>query len=270
MSRTRLPRIIWGTSAAAAAAIALAGCGSTTDAGAAASEVRSSATPTSTATAGTPGSGTGSGTGSPGEGSPSTGSPGTGTGDGSGTGTGDGSGTGTGDGSGTGTGDGSGTGTPAGTPTGGAPGDGRGGDGGGDYPLCTSDTLSAYLTNRSFVETNRYVTLVLTNTSRTTCNLRGFASLQLLNAGGLVETRVEHHGTPQTVTLGGHDSAYERLHWTSEHAGDEGNPCQPTATTLRVYTLYQTRPHTVSWNHGPVCNHGRIWLTPITLNTAGY
>ncbi|MGP4026747.1 DUF4232 domain-containing protein [Actinomadura sp. 3N407] len=131
--------------------------------------------------------------------------------------------------------------------------------------------LSARLSNRNFVETNRYVTLILTNTSGSTCKLRGFASLQLVNDGGLVETRVRQHGTPRTVTLRSHDWAYERLHWTSEHASDESVPCQPTATTLQVYTLYQTRPLTAFWNNGPVCQHGTIWLTPITPNsTPGY
>ena len=157
-----------------------------------------------------------------------------------------------------------------------APGDGRGGDGGGagggggDYPLCTKGTLNAYLSNRTFVETNRYVTLVLTNTSRTTCTLRDWAGLELLNASGVIETDVRRHGTPRPVTLRGHDSAYARLNWTSEPAADEGNPCQPTATTLRVYTLYQTDPHRVPWTLGPICQHNRIWLTPFALNTAGY
>ncbi|XRQ11722.1 DUF4232 domain-containing protein [Actinomadura welshii] len=255
-----MPRIIWGTLAAAAVTAALTGCGLTGTAGPAASEAGGSATPTTSTTAGTAGSD--AGTGAPAEGSPSAGAPGTGTG------------TGTGDGSGTGTGDGSGTGTPTGTPTGEAPGDGHGGDGGGagggDYPLCTRGTLNAYLIDRSFVETNRYVTLVMTNTSRTTCNLRDFARFQLLNASGLLESSVEHNGTAQTVTLRGHDRAYARLHWTSEHASDEGTPCQPTPTTLRVYTLYQTEPHTVSWTHGPVCHHGRIWLTPFTSTAPGH
>ncbi|MFG2085640.1 MULTISPECIES: DUF4232 domain-containing protein [unclassified Spirillospora] len=238
-----MPRIIWGTLAAAAVTVTLTGCGLTSNAGPAASEVGSSTTPTSTATAGTQGSATGSD--SPGKGSPSTGSPGTG----------------------------SGTGTGTGTETGESPGGGVGGDGAADYPLCTSAVLNARLSNRSFVETNRYVTLILTNTSKTTCKLRGFASLQLINADGLVETRVSRHGTPRTVTLRGHDWAYERLHWTSEPDGGESGtgPCQPTATTLQVYTLYQTQPLTASWTNGPVCHHGRIWLTPITPNTTpGY
>ncbi|TDE27333.1 DUF4232 domain-containing protein [Actinomadura sp. 6K520] len=129
--------------------------------------------------------------------------------------------------------------------------------------------LSASLTNRSFVETNRYVTLVLTNISGTSCTVRGWSDLQLVNAAGLVSTNVMRHGTPRTVTLpsGGH--AYERLYWTSELAADESVPCQPAANALKVVPPDETRQLEAPWWYGPVCQHGDISLTPLTANPTG-
>ncbi|TDC55011.1 DUF4232 domain-containing protein [Actinomadura sp. KC345] len=129
--------------------------------------------------------------------------------------------------------------------------------------------LSASLTSSYAVETNRYVTLVLTNTSETSCTVRGWSGLQLVNAAGLVDTDVIRHGTPRTVALpsGGH--AYERLYWTSELAADEAVPCQPTANALKVVPPGQTRQLEAPWSHGPVCRHGEISLTPLSASPTG-
>ncbi|NVI92024.1 DUF4232 domain-containing protein [Actinomadura sp. BRA 177] len=128
--------------------------------------------------------------------------------------------------------------------------------------------LEARLANRYAVETNRYVTLILTNTSGTPCTIRGWAGLQLVNDDGVVPTRVRRDGTPRTVTIPSHGYAWERLYWTSELAGDESVPCQPTPTRLWVIPPDQTRHLTTLWNQGPVCRHGTISLTPIAESPA--
>jgi hypothetical protein len=230
----------------AAIAIALAGCGTSSTAGPTAAELGGSATPSETATAAAPGAG------SPGKGSPASGSPSAEPSSGTGTGTG--------------TGDGSGPG--AGSETGERPGGGLGGDGTGPHPSCTDGTLGARLANRYAIETNRYVTLILTNTSRTTCTIRGWSRLQLVNGSGSLPTRVMRHGTPRTLTLPGHGYVWERLYWTSEPADDESLPCQATPTTLRVTPPGHTRYLSTVWNQGAVCGHGTISLTPVEESPA--
>ncbi|GGU18816.1 DUF4232 domain-containing protein [Actinomadura livida] len=245
---TPLPKIIWGPLAAAAVATALAGCGPAENAGPAAAEAGGPAPPAGSTTAGAPGSGTGTEPGSPGTGAPS--------------------------------------GTPSAVdaPTTGPPGGGKAGGPGGEAPAgeapgvagagaggprCTGAMLSASLINRYFIETNRYVTLVLTNTSGTTCTVRGWSDLQLVNAAGLVHTNVLRHGTPQTVTLPSGGRAYERLYWTSETAADEGVPCRPTANALKIVPPDETRQLEAPWLYGAVCQHGDISLTPLTANPTG-
>lgn len=243
-----MPRPFWGTLAAAAVTAALAGCGSNANAGpASASEGGGSATPTSSSTTGSEATGTEPG--SPGKGSPANGSPSTGTGGGSGTGT----GTATGTGSGTGGGDG----TSVEKET----------DDGAEFPRCTNDILVAHVTKPSGSVGNRYAYLVLTNNYRGPCFLRGWSELQLANDDGPVPTQVVREGDPFRILVPAGASAYERLHWTVVHTGDEtGNPCQAEPTVLRVTPPDAPRPITAAWEHGPVCGHGTIRLTPVKLS----
>ncbi len=92
---------------------------------------------------------------------------------------------------------------------------------------------------------------------RDPCTIRGWAGLQLVNDDGVVPTRVRRDGTPRTVTIPSHGYAWERLYWTSELAGDESVPCQPTPTRLWVIPPDQTRHLTTLWNQGPVCGPAR-------------
>lgn len=250
MKQVRMSGIVGGT-ATAAIAIALAGCGTSSTASPTAAEATGSpaASAPEAAGPGTPGA--------PGPGTPSSGAPSTGA-------------TGGGPETATGGGAGPGTGTPSrtGTETGERPGGGLGGDGAGARQPCATGTLSARLANRYAVETNRYVTLILTNTSRTACTVRGWSALQLINGGGVLPTRVVRHGTPQTVTIPGGGYAWERLYWSSELADDESVPCQPTPTMLRVTPPDQTRRLVTFWNQGPVCRHGTISLTPLKESPA--
>ena len=74
----------------------------------------------------------------------------------------------------------------------------------------------------------RYLTLVLTNTSGRACTTGGWSGLSQANASGTIPTQVVRAGTARTITVPSGASAYEKLHWTVVPADDETGPtCEP-------------------------------------------
>ncbi len=134
---------------------------------------------------------------------------------------------------------------------------------------CHTSMLSAHVRLGSPGAGQRYAFLVLTNTSSLTCRIFGYPGMQLLTAsGGNVATKVIRT-TPEprlvTVVPGGH--VYSLLHWTVVPAGDEASPCEPLATMAHVTPPDETAPLTTAWPGGSVCQHGRIYVTPLRPGT---
>lgn len=109
----------------------------------------------------------------------------------------------------------------------------------------------------------RYLSIVLTNTSRQTCRVYGYGGIQLVNAAGRsVPTKQVRDPSvpPQLVRLTPGASAYSAVHWAAIPSGSEpqsGN-CEPVARALRVIPPDEHTALSATWTYGPVCGAGRI------------
>ncbi|MCW2632508.1 MAG: lipoprotein [Pseudonocardia sp.] len=126
---------------------------------------------------------------------------------------------------------------------------------------CVAGQLQGSLQEGSPGAGQRYATLVVKNTSTTTCTLFGYGGLGLyLTSGTPLPTdaqRVLQPG-PASISLAPGETARENLQWTVVPTGTEGNPCQPTPEQLRVIPPDDTKQISIVWTYGPVCNKGRI------------
>jgi hypothetical protein len=126
---------------------------------------------------------------------------------------------------------------------------------------CVAGQLQGSLQEGSPGAGQRYATLVVKNTSTTTCTLFGYGGLGLyLMSGAPLPTdaqRVLQPG-PASISLAPGETAKENLHWTVVPTGTEGNPCQPTPEQLRVIPPDDTNQISIVWTYGPVCDKGRI------------
>jgi hypothetical protein len=110
---------------------------------------------------------------------------------------------------------------------------------------------------------NRYVTLVVRNTSQDTCTIWGYGSLQLVNVAKQdVPTNAVRtlDPVPSLVTLAPGKEAGKIVHWTVLATGDEpaAGPCQPPATAINVMPPDGTTPVLVDYQFGSVCDHGKL------------
>jgi hypothetical protein len=117
---------------------------------------------------------------------------------------------------------------------------------------------------------NIVYTLRVTNSSQSACTVSGLPQLQLLDADGKelpTKTTPEQPGTQTAVNVtvqpGASATAQARFSPDVQGPG-EGNPCEPTASGLRV-----TAPGGGSLDvkidpPTPVCSHGAMQLTSFT------
>lgn len=139
-------------------------------------------------------------------------------------------------------------------------------------PVCVTASLSAVVKAGAPGAGNRYATLVLTNTSRSGCVIRGYGGLALLGAPrqgvptDLVRTgaRAVH---PIHLVPGA--SARSLLRWTAVPTGTEHRN-EPTAPTVAVTPPRQHSALLVRWGQGPVNDHGQITQQPYTPGSAAY
>src|SRR5207342_2358160 len=100
---------------------------------------------------------------------------------------------------------------------------------------CVASQLTGSLQEGSPAAGQRYATLLVKNTSTTTCTLFGYGGLGLYFMSGTPlptdAKRVPPPG-PTTVTLAPGGTAKQNLHWTVVPSGNEGNPCQPPPEQL--------------------------------------
>jgi hypothetical protein len=133
-------------------------------------------------------------------------------------------------------------------------------------PRCASSQLRAQLAEPDGAAGNRYQKLTLRNVG-TACRMWGWVGLQLEGPSvGLVPTTVVHTGSPTVFTLPGGGTATALLHWTVVPTGGESatGQCEPTATELRVYPPGQSSARIPTWSYGPVCDHGRFEVSPMS------
>lgn len=127
---------------------------------------------------------------------------------------------------------------------------------------CTSTMLSGTIDPQDSGAGNRYVTLVVRNTSQQVCTLWGYGGLELTSNRQPIPTNAERNlePAPTLVTLNPGATAGKNLHWSVVATGDEpvDGPCQPQATAINVTPPDETAPFMVTYEFGPVCAQGRI------------
>jgi Protein of unknown function (DUF4232) len=134
---------------------------------------------------------------------------------------------------------------------------------------CQTGDVSATLTQGSPGAGQRYAALTLTNRSGHACQVYGYVGMLLLDAGGqplpTSVGRTPPSPSPVVVQPGGHVSA--QLHWTVVPAPDEAQAglCEPAPATALVTPPDETTQLAVPWTMDPVCQHGRIEVTPLAM-----
>ena len=128
---------------------------------------------------------------------------------------------------------------------------------------CTAALLSGSVDSMDADAGSRYVTLVVRNTSKQTCTLKGFGGLEMLSATKQpISTNAERNlaPAPTLVTLAPGASAGKYLRWSVVATGDEPTtgPCQPQSSSINVTPPDETEAFEVDYELGPVCSNGRI------------
>lgn len=117
-----------------------------------------------------------------------------------------------------------------------------------------------------------YAAVVLTNTGGTACRAYGYPGMQLLTGSGdKIKTTVVRDGSvkPTLVSVPAGASVYATASWAAIPAGDEsqsGN-CEPVPASTEVTPPDETRYKVATWSFGPVCQHGKVTVTPLRAGT---
>lgn len=133
----------------------------------------------------------------------------------------------------------------------------------GEENRCTATALAGTVEPMESGGGNRYVRLVVRNTSKQTCTLSGYGGVKLLDVTQqLIPTTAERNlnPVPSLVRLNPDDEASKLLHWSVVAVGDEPTtgPCQPSASAIAVTPPDETDAFQVNYKFGSVCDHGRI------------
>jgi hypothetical protein len=136
-------------------------------------------------------------------------------------------------------------------------------------PRCHTGDLAGTLKRGSPGAGQRYATLLLRNRSTHRCRVYGYIGAQLLGAGGrpLPTTVVrDRTRTPRRVVLAPGRRAQALLHWAAIPGPGEpqSGPCEPTARRIEITPPDETTHLILRWRFGPVCEHGRIDVRPLT------
>ncbi|WP_406692895.1 DUF4232 domain-containing protein [Saccharopolyspora sp. ID03-671] len=128
-------------------------------------------------------------------------------------------------------------------------------------PRCHTSQLSGSMSRVEAGAGQRYADLTLTNSSGSYCTLYGYGGMQLVDdAGNPLPTEVTRTANPGPTLIGldPGESASATLHWSAVPHGDEGYPCQPTATGLEVIPPDETDWLPVPWTGDAVCGGGSL------------
>lgn len=136
-------------------------------------------------------------------------------------------------------------------------------------PRCTVSSLLGELRSPSAGAGQRQAKLVLTNVTRKTCSLGGYIGAQLLGARNRdLPTDVVRNTSRRagTVVLDAGESAATTLQWgVVAGTGDrQSGECQPTPARIEITPPNATGHLVLPWRNGPVCEQGRIVVTPLT------
>lgn len=128
---------------------------------------------------------------------------------------------------------------------------------------CHTWQLDVHLTDAGAAAGNRYVKIVLTNRSTSTCYVFGFGGMLLLDAAKhpLPTVLVRAAGSsPHRLKLLPGGTVSSRLHWSDVPTGSK--TCMPEPKYAEVTPPDERTFIVTSWIMGPVCDHGRIDQEP--------
>jgi hypothetical protein len=128
---------------------------------------------------------------------------------------------------------------------------------------CTASMLTGTIEPQDAGAGSRHATLLVHNKSKQVCTLFGYGGLNLFDtARNALPTlaRRSLNPVPTLVRLRPGAAAGKTLHWTVVATGDEpaDGPCQPSASGIDVVPPDEDAPLAVTFEFGPVCDHGRI------------
>ena len=116
----------------------------------------------------------------------------------------------------------------------------------------------------------RYATLILRNGSAHACQSYGYVGLRLLDRHGHgLPTNVVRvlHERARGLVLAAEGQAYAQLHWSTIAGAGEpaAGRCEQRPVAIEVTPPNDTRRLVAGWHGGPVCERGRIELTPLRV-----
>jgi hypothetical protein len=134
-------------------------------------------------------------------------------------------------------------------------------------PQCTTADISAKVGQVNAGAGQRQAPLILTNHAGHPCRTGGYVGLQLVTANhkNLPTTAARVSGKTQLLTLRPGQQAVSTMSWTVIASGNEpvDGPCEGNPSDLLVIPPNQRTQTAAAWKQGPVCNHGRISITPL-------
>lgn len=134
-------------------------------------------------------------------------------------------------------------------------------------PRCTVSKLSVELRNPSAGAGQRFLTLVMTNATRSSCSLFGYPGMQLLGSRNqeLPTNVVRFRARVRTVVLAPGERATTQLRWGA--IAGPGEPamgrCEPNPARVEITPPNATRHVVLPWRYGPVCERGEITVRPM-------
>jgi hypothetical protein len=134
-------------------------------------------------------------------------------------------------------------------------------------PPCATADLSAKVGQVNAGAGQRQAPLILTNHSGHPCQTGGYVGLQLVTATHkpLPTQAARVSGKTPLLTLKPGQQAVSTMSWTVIASGNEpvDGPCEGTPSDLLVISPNQRTQTAAAWKQGPVCDHGKISITPL-------
>jgi hypothetical protein len=105
------------------------------------------------------------------------------------------------------------------------------------------------------------------------CTITGYIGIKLLAGSQARETKItETNGPPKTVTLDRGQTAWAQIMWRFQPAPDEQDKepiCGARPTAASLTPPGQSESIRVDEQFGRVCNHGEIYMFPVTATRPG-
>jgi hypothetical protein len=128
---------------------------------------------------------------------------------------------------------------------------------------CRTSQLKATVRPLGAAAGTHHASVILTNTSGSSCQSSGYLGLQLVSAsGGKIVTSIARDTArrPTTVTLKAHATMYAPTSWgaVAVNGESQSGSCEPNPHGVQVALPGASGSVHATWSYGPVCGHGVI------------